>query len=259
MSSGIPVLARDTIRLLDRLAIEALGIPGLILMENAGTGAARVIAQHLAEGLAHAPVLVLAGPGNNGGDGFVIARHLHNEGIPVTTVLVGAEAALRAGSDARVNLDALRATGAPFCESPLLSDALCAHIRGAGCVVDALFGTGLARPLGTPFAEIIASVRAAGTPAIAVDIPSGLDADTGEILGTAFACTATATFAAATPGMFRGRGPEVCGRVTLVPISIPRGLIARALEDGAAFRAWAQERLAAGGGAPRKAFPRREL
>ena len=239
-----PVLSRETVRALDRICIERLAIPGIVLMENAGAGCSHLIAGGLATGASTEPVVILAGPGNNGGDGFVIGRHLYNRGVTVTVWLVGASTRLRPGSDAAINLLALRGTGVPFFEANRLSEALERALGEAGCVVDALFGTGLDRPLQGIFTPLFAAVRERGTPVFAVDIPSGLDAETGEILGTALAATETATFVAAKPGLLRREGPRLCGRITVVPISIPQHLLRAAGEDEAAFREWAEKELA---------------
>jgi hydroxyethylthiazole kinase-like uncharacterized protein yjeF len=243
MTAPLPVLSRETVRLLDRLSIEKCGIPGVVLMENAGNGCALLIANRVARGAWSPPVLVLAGPGSNGGDGYVIARHLHNQGIPSTVALVGHAHALRPGSDAATNAAALRGTGVPWFESPVLGPELEAAIGGAGCFVDALFGTGLDRPLAAWYGHLFAAIESTRKPVLAVDIPSGLDAETGAILGAALHATATATFAAAKPGLVRGAGPEFCGEIVLVSISIPRRLLAQARENEAAFRQWAQKML----------------
>ncbi|HNR98067.1 MAG TPA: NAD(P)H-hydrate epimerase [Planctomycetota bacterium] len=240
-----PILSRDTVRLLDRLAMEKFGVPGLLLMENAGSGAAALLAERLASGRWRTPVLVLAGTGNNGGDGFVIARHLCNMGHAASVILLGREEQIAPGSDARVNLDAARGTGVPVGVERAFSPALEQAIRGAGCIVDAVFGTGLDRPVEGFLIGVFSAVNRAGAPVLAVDIPSGLHAETGAVLGIAVRAALTATFAAAKPGLVRGRGPELSGEVAVVPISIPRALLARAREDEAAFRSWARRELRA--------------
>ncbi len=242
---ALSVLARETVRTLDRLAIETLGIPGLLLMENAGSGAAALVAERIAGGSWRAPVLVLAGPGNNGGDGFVIARHLWNLGHVCSIVLLGREDKLAPGSDARVNLDAARATGVPCRIERDFSPSLMTSIMGTGCIVDAIFGTGLDRPVRGFMIDVFTAVNRSGVPVLAVDVPSGLHADTGEPLGIAVKAAVTATFAAAKPGHYRGRGPEHCGEVFVVPISVPRRLLDRAHADEREFNLWARKVLAA--------------
>ncbi len=241
-----PVLSRDTVRMLDRLTIERCGIPGIVLMENAGAGSARLLSERLQSAAWHEPVVVLAGPGNNGGDGFVIARHLHNGGASVTVFLLGRASRLRPGSDALTNLEALRGTGVPLQEVDHDSDLLLEGISGAGCFVDALFGTGLDRALDDRFGQLFACVEHTGRPVLAVDVPSGLDAETGAVRGAALRADVTATFGAAKPGLLRGAGPALCGQIVVVPISIPEGLIRRAAEDEQRFRAWAAQELGSG-------------
>ncbi len=242
----LPVLSRDTVRLLDRLTIEKFKVPGLLLMENAGSGAAALLSERLASGRWRPPALVLAGPGNNGGDGFVIARHCWNMGRAVSVILLGREEKLAPGSDARVNLDAARAAGVPFRAETEFSPALEEAISGAGCIIDAVFGTGLDRLVDGFLISVFNAVNRSGVPVLAVDIPSGLHAETGAILGIAVRAALTATFAAAKPGLVLGQGPECCGEVVVVPISIPRALLARARANEAAFTAWARRELEKG-------------
>jgi NAD(P)H-hydrate epimerase len=232
--------------MLDRLAIERCGVPGVLLMENAGTGCAELLVQRLEAGAWEQPAAVLAGPGNNGGDGFVVARHLHNRGFAVQVCLVGRASALRAGSDAETNWRALTGTGVPAAEVEPGDARLEEAVAGAGCFVDALFGTGLTRPLDEPFGRLFARIAGRRKPVLAVDVPSGLDAETGAVEGPAIRADVTATFAAAKPGLVTGYGPRHAGEVVVVPISIPRRLIERARRDEHAFRAWAENELARG-------------
>jgi NAD(P)H-hydrate epimerase len=237
-------LSRATVRMLDRLAIERFAVPGLILMENAGAACAGEIMRRLGHDAWRPPVVVLAGTGNNGGDGFVVARHLWNAGVPVSIHLVGTADRLRPGSDAAINWEAARATGVP---------AVGALPEGCGCCVDALFGTGLDRPLGEPYQRLFERIEGTAKPVLAVDIPSGLDADTGAVLGAALHAAVTVTFAAAKPGHRTGRGPELCGEVLVAPISIPRRLLEFASRDEEAFRQWGDAVLA--GSAPPAGMP----
>lgn len=217
--------SRATIREWDRRAIEEYAIPGIVLMENAGAGAARIIRQLTqTDGAFRGCCSVLCGPGNNGGDGFVVARHLHNAGLDVR-VLLTAPDAYRSGSDAAVNLEILRRMGSVPLEAhpEPPSDRVCRSL-GAGPVIDALFGTGLSRPVESPFTKWIDALLESGSPVIALDIPSGLDADSGEVLGTAVKADHTTTFAAAKVGFHKGEGPTRCGRVHVVDIGLPREL-----------------------------------
>ncbi len=222
------VLTRAAVRALDRRAIEEYGIPSLVLMENAGRACADEARAML--GSAAGPVLVLCGPGNNGGDGLVIARTLLNRGFEVRTVFVGPRARLEGGAgDFRKNLELWRGLGQGLEVVEGASEGAglgptCAH---AALVIDALFGTGLERELGEPWKGVIRALNASGTAVLAVDLPSGLDADTGAELGAAVRATVTVTFVARKPGFALGRGPELCGRVVVAEIGIPRAWLVR--------------------------------
>ncbi|MGQ9590131.1 MAG: NAD(P)H-hydrate epimerase [Planctomycetota bacterium] len=214
-----PPQSPGTIREWDRRAIEEFGIPGIVLMECAGRAAAAILQAEFAE-----PFAVFSGPGQNGGDGFVVARCLSNAGLSVEA-FVFEGVAYRPESDAGRNLEILRRAGL---EPVALAAAdVPGRVESAirrGTVVDALFGTGLARPLGSPYRDLIEAWNRAGATVVSIDVPSGLDAETGEILGSAVRAVFTITFAAAKVGFFRARGPEVCGRVRVVDIGIPRAL-----------------------------------
>jgi hydroxyethylthiazole kinase-like uncharacterized protein yjeF len=192
----------------DRRTIAA-GTPGMTLMEAAGRAVADATAALVPEG----PVLVVAGPGNNGGDGFVAARRLMAAGRPVTVAVLGDPARLR--GDAAVARD--RWGGPTVAAAPPLPEA--------AVVVDALFGAGLDREVAGPAAALVAAMNA-GFPVVAVDVPSGLHADTGRPLGAAVRAAATVTFFRRKPGhlLYPGRG--LCGPVTLADIGIPASVLA---------------------------------
>lgn len=217
-----PVLTRAAVRALDRRAIEEYGIPSLVLMENAGRAAADEAQRML--GRSPGPVHVLCGPGNNGADGLVLARTLSNRGMQVRASFVGARAKLMAGSpDFQKNLELWRGLGGAL---ELVEDArTLAALAPAALVVDALFGTGLDRALGEPWTPVIRAVNASARPVLSLDLPSGLDADTGAELGAAVRATVTVTFVARKPGFALGRGPELAGRVVVAEIGIPRAWI----------------------------------
>ncbi|OHB74155.1 MAG: NAD(P)H-hydrate epimerase [Planctomycetes bacterium RBG_16_59_8] len=167
---------------IDRRATESDGIPVLTLMENAGLAVAdRVERLRKVSG---GGVLVVCGKGNNGGDGFVCARLLQQRGIPVTVVLAAERSSIDPASPAGVNLAAISVTDATRLRQ-LLDET--------GIVVDALFGTGLSRPPEGAALEAIRTINEAGKPVVAIDIPSGLDGDTGEPLGEAIRATVTVT------------------------------------------------------------------
>lgn len=226
-----PVLSRAAVRELDRRAIEEYGMPSLLLMENAGRACADQVEALLAG--TRGPVLVLCGPGNNGGDGLVVARTLWNRGVGVEALFVGPETRLEAGSaDVRTNLRLWRGLGQTIPCLPARADLarLTARLAGAACVVDALFGTGLTRALEDPWRSAIEAVNAAARPVLAVDLPSGLDADTGAELGAAMRADLTVTFVARKPGLLCGRGPALAGRLVVAEIGIPRPWIGASAE-----------------------------
>jgi hydroxyethylthiazole kinase-like uncharacterized protein yjeF len=210
----------------DRRTIAA-GTPGMTLMEAAGAAVADAAAALSPDG----PVLVVAGPGNNGGDGFVAARRLAAAGRAVTVALFGDPARLR--GDAAIARD--RWPG-PTLPGAGLHDA--EPLPEAALVIDALFGAGLDRAVDGPAAALVAAMNA-GPPVLAVDLPSGLDADTGRPLGVAVRATATVTFFRKKPGHLIYPGRALCGRLILAEIGIPATLLAelgpRAFENGPAL------------------------
>ncbi len=222
-------MTREQMREYDRIAIEEVGIPGPVLMENAGRGAAQ-IARRMLDGGRN--VAVLAGPGNNGGDGFVIARHLLNSGIAVTTHLaVDAE---KISGDARTNLDILRAMGGEIVNvaSESSMENLASDLSGAGLVVDALLGTGVSRTVEGHLARVIEVVNGAKITTLAVDLPSGLDCNTGSQWGSAINADATVTFGHIKRGLLLHPGTLLAGELHVVPIGAPALVSEKAGYDG---------------------------
>jgi NAD(P)H-hydrate epimerase len=221
----VPVLSRAQMRGLDTYAIEQCGVPSIVLMENAGRGATDVLVRELLSGEARgARVVVLAGTGNNGGDGFVVARHLLTRGADPIVVVVGDER--RLSPDAAANLAAWRGLGGPARAVTPDEDVAWVPeaLRGARVVVDALFGTGLDRPIAGWFAQIVRALNASAVARFAVDLPSGLDADTGAPLGVAIEARVTATFAHPKLGLLTPQGAKIAGRVHVVDIGVPASL-----------------------------------
>ena len=192
----------------DRGAIEA-GIPGIDLMEKAGAAVASVIVQHFEA----SKTLVLCGPGNNGGDGFVLARHLEEAGWPVSIMTLGDPSHLQ--GDAAIARD--RWGG---CTSKLDAAAL----EGFGLVVDALFGAGLTRSITGQLQHVIERLNALDRPIIAVDIASGIDGDTGEVRGAAIKAEMTVTFHRPKPGHYLLPGRAHTGRLMVADIGIPESV-----------------------------------
>ncbi len=211
-------------RALDRHTIDVVGIPGIVLMERAGLAVADR-AQSMAQDTGRRSALVLCGPGNNGGDGFVAARHLADRGLEVVAVLLARAADMK--GDAATNLAALRGFPATLVEAP---DGVPADLwaRPWGVAIDALFGTGLARPLEGVFAAAVDAFNALPCPRLAVDLPSGVDADAGRVPGVAVRADATVTFGTARVGHFVWPGAGFCGVVEVAAIGIPQAALATA-------------------------------
>src|SRR5207247_9782495 len=165
-------LTREEVRALDRRAIEEYGVPGVVLMENAGRGAAEVL---LSLGV-HSRVVICCGKGNNGGDGFVIARHLDNHRVPVQVLLFARPEEL--SGDAAINYHILARTGLPLevhAGNAVDAAAIRRELATAEWLVDALFGTGLSGPVRPPSDQVIAAINHSPARVLAVDIPSGLE------------------------------------------------------------------------------------
>jgi NAD(P)H-hydrate epimerase len=221
------VLSRAQVRAADARAVRDLGVPAACLMENAGRGLADVTIESMRLYGVHGAVVVCA-RGNNGGDGLVAARHLRVRGVPVRVLLATPAASFVPDSDPGRNLVAVRALGIPIDEAPggAALERIAPSLPRGHLLVDAVLGTGLEGPVRGPLAEVLAWLAASGRPIVAADLPSGLDADTGELLGPVPRCAATATFLALKRGLLEGRGPEVAGRVTVCDIGVPADLVA---------------------------------
>ena len=212
-----PVLNRAESRALDEHASAACGVPSLLLMDAAGRGAAEWLIRQLNGARA---TLILCGPGNNGGDGWVVARRLLVLGRPVR-VMSSVAPALLMGDAARM-FAAYAGCGGAW-ERLESAAAFAAALLGAELVVDALFGTGLSRSLTALDAEIVGVLNASGTRVVALDLPSGLDADTGGIHGVCVRATETITFGHPKLGLLTPNGMAFGGRFEVVDIGIPPG------------------------------------
>jgi NAD(P)H-hydrate epimerase len=215
-------LSRAEVRDIDRRAIEEYGVPGVVLMENAGRGAAEVL---LRLGV-RCPVCVCCGKGNNGGDGFVIARHLDNAGVPVEILLFCAPEELT--GDAAVNERIAARSGLPLRSFPgkdLDLAPVQEALARAEWVIDALFGTGLGGPIRAPLDGVIAAINGSPAKVLAVDIPSGLDCDHGAPLGPTVRAHHTVTFVAQKKGFANSAAAAWLGQVHVVGIGAPRVLL----------------------------------
>ena len=217
---------RDRIRDLDRRAIEEYGIPGIVLMENAARGSAEALDELLASRPRSCPppYRIICGRGANGGDGFALARHLHNRGQAVSLVLAEPRSRTRPDSDAGINLRIVERMGLDLRE-PAEGRIREVEVARDGTVIDALLGTGLDRPLEAPYLDWVEAINLSGRPVIAIDIPTGLHADTGEVLGAAIRAAHTFTMAVPKLGFFRGEGPRHAGQIHVIDIGIPRELL----------------------------------
>jgi NAD(P)H-hydrate epimerase len=205
-----PLYTAEEMRAVDRWAIEEQGVPSLDLMERAGIGLARVTAELAKPGL---PIRVVVGKGNNGGDGLVVARLLREEGREVDVLITGDPADLK--GDALANLERLPGAGPePF-------DA--ARLDGSGAIVDAMLGTGFEGEPREPVKSAIEAINAADCPVIACDVPSGVNATSGEIEGEAVRAEATPTFHGSKIGLHVAPGTFHSGANKIVEIGIPRG------------------------------------
>ncbi len=213
-------LTREQCRLIDRRAQDEFGVPGIVLMENAGRGSVDVLLQ-IAQ---PRRVLVCCGNGNNGGDGFVIARHLDNRRVPVSVILFGRAEDLT--GDAAINHEIVKRSGISLSSgTPPDLATLGRGLAEADWVVDALFGTGLSGAIRAPLDAVVAAINESGRPVLAVDIPSGLDCDTGQPLGPTVKATHTVTFVGMKQGFAEAVARAWTGEITVVDIGAPRVLV----------------------------------
>ncbi|MBE0503133.1 MAG: NAD(P)H-hydrate dehydratase [Desulfuromonadales bacterium] len=215
------ILTAEQMREADRRSVVDLGIPGVVLMESAGRAVACEILRRYSH-LAPGPVLVLCGKGNNGGDGLVLARTLLQHGWQVTTVLLAAEAAIT--GDARLHLEILQRLGATleFAGDLHGVDTLLPLLPVPALIVDALLGTGLSSPVTGHYAAAIDWMNRSPALKVAIDIPSGLDASRGAILGPVLYADLTVTLAAAKLGQVIYPGVTCCGELAVAEIGIPQ-------------------------------------
>jgi len=211
----------EQMRSLDAMAINRFGIPSIVLMENAGRGTVDAMVRHLGDP-ANQVVSIFVGPGNNGGDGLVIARHLHQLGaLPRVYLLVEPE---KLTGDAAVNLAIVNKLPVPV-RTILNAESLAEteeQLAASWAALDAIFGTGLKREVSGHFAEAIKRINRFTCPVVAVDVPSGLDSDSGQPLGICVQADLTATFGLAKPGLVLHQpGTHFVGRLEVVDIGIP--------------------------------------
>lgn len=211
------VATAEQMRELDRRAVDEFGVPSLDLMENAGRHVSEAVRDILGS-LKGKHVTIVAGRGNNGGDGFVAARHLHEAGAEVSVFLLADPTDVK--GDARTNLDVLLKTGLPV-ESIRSASEIESALTRSHAVIDAIFGTGLSGEVKGLPADVIKAIDASRRPVVAVDVPSGLDADTGQIWGVCVNAACTVTFALPKIGLVTFPGAACVGRLIVGDIGIP--------------------------------------
>jgi NAD(P)H-hydrate epimerase len=218
------VVTADQMKTLDRRTIHERGVPGIDLMENAGKGATEEILRRFVN-LPRKRVAVIAGRGNNGGDAFVIARHLIKRGLGVNIFLLAENKAIK--GDAKTNLDILTKDDievrelATLGEFESIRDDLLSH----DLFIEGILGTGLASEVKGYYREVISALNTTGKPIVAIDIPSGLDATSGKPLGTCIKAAFTPTFGLPKVGQLIHPGVEFVGELKVIDIGIPRDLI----------------------------------
>ncbi len=220
-------LNRKQLQNIDRLATDKYGIPPLLLMENAGRAAAEETVKFIRK--KSAKVVIICGKGNNGGDGFVTARHLHNNHYKVNVIYLGdikdrksrsaASGEPRLGREATdINLNIVRQMEIPM--YPLNRNVL-RLLKSADIIIDAIFGIGLTRAIQGPIKELIVQINSLNKPVVAVDIPSGLDTDSGRPLGIAIMAKMTVTFGYPKIGFKNKEARRYTGRIIVADISLP--------------------------------------
>ncbi|MBI1900701.1 MAG: NAD(P)H-hydrate epimerase [Planctomycetia bacterium] len=220
-------LTRAAAAELDRRASAEFGVPSIVLMENAGRGVADVLQSVGLNG----SVVVACGKGNNGGDGLVVARHLDLRRAAVQVLLFADPAEFK--GDALANYRIVAASKIPLVSFTSFDAAQVNEtLRGAGCVVDALLGTGASGAPRGILADAIRAINAAGVPVVAVDIPSGLDCDSGNAAEPTIRAQHTCTFVAAKPGLLVPAAQPYVGRLHILDIGAPRVLVDAMVRGG---------------------------
>ena len=219
-------MSRIELRGIDVDAAETFKMPTVILMENAGRGAAELLMERIKA--AHSPlprVLILCGPGNNGGDGGVVARHLDLSGFEVKVVVFAEPSQLRGDAAIQIEILVRSGTNLSWWKDDVTPEHLDSLFEGADWVVDGLLGTGLTRPVEGLLLKVVEAVNRAGKPILALDLPSGLDADKGIPQGAAVRATLTATFVAPKLGFQAPGAAGYTGEVVVIDIGAPRRLL----------------------------------
>ncbi|MBP1749873.1 MAG: carbohydrate kinase, YjeF related protein [Deltaproteobacteria bacterium] len=222
------VLSPQRMAKYDKYAIETWGIPSAVLMENAGRNTYRLMKENYLDGREN--IAIVCGRGNNGGDGFVIGRYALIDNFGVCVYLVGRKTDLK--GDAALNMSLFESLSGEIVELTGPSERFEIGLKHADIIVDAIFGTGLSKPVGGIEEIVIGAINASGKTVISVDIPSGIDGNTGKVLGSAVRAHHTFTYAYPKLGQIMSPGSEHAGRLTVIDISIPPFVEAEAGYDG---------------------------
>lgn len=222
-----PFLTREQSRAVDRIASDRYKIPSIVLMENASRGATDLIIEALASiSSSTRRVLICCGAGNNGGDGFAIARHLKNRGVNVYILLAVPEDKIK--GDAKINFDIARAMRIPT--SSWSPDQI-AQFNEADIIVDAMLGTGFQGNVRSPMDQLITAINKANAMRIAIDVPSGLDCDSGKASNATICADQTITFVTGKVGFQEDAAKELVGELSVVDIGAPPSIINEVLQS----------------------------
>ena len=213
------ILSREEVRALDRQAIEEFGMPGIILMENAGRG----VVDYMLSCHAQGKIVICCGKGNNAGDGFVVARHLDNLGLAVHVLLFSNPEDY--SGDAKINYEIAQRSLLPMttiAPHENINEVIEPILAKADWIIDALFGTGLKGKVQPPYDSVIQTINQISATILAIDIPSGLDCDSGQPLGCAVKAQHTVTFVAIKKGFTEPNAKQYIGHVHVVDIGLPK-------------------------------------
>ena len=217
-----PAVDVKAIQALDQLAIEKIGIPSLVLMENAG----RAVAQEIIKTIKRKKkpfVCIVCGLGHNAGDGFVVARHLMEARILTHTYIVGRSSPLK--TDVAIHLHILNKLKYFVKDITSITKDFIFDVARAHIIVDAIFGVGLNREIQSPFKGVIEYLNKQKKYIVSVDIPSGLNGTSGKIYSVCIRATKTITFSFPKKGFFKNQGPGYVGKIVVADIGIPKNLI----------------------------------
>jgi NAD(P)H-hydrate epimerase len=224
------LVTSDVMKKLDKITIEEYGVSGLTLMERAGSGAFSLMEKHFKEEIKKG-IAIIAGSGNNGGDGFVVARHAKEKGLRVEVYLLVEPELLK--GDALENYKKIKdSVKIEKIDASHTVDILSSKFSAFGCLVDAIFGTGFRGSVEGIYRNVISAINLSGTKVLAIDIPSGLNPDTGEVMGIAVRADITATFGLPKIGQFLKDAREYTGRVEVIDIGIPEELVEKQKSEG---------------------------